>query len=379
MSTYRQERRADQAAAAEQARADRMATEHQRAERQRLADERAARLREQARADRQAARTERTTHRQERAERRAQALTPERVYRNGTLALVVASGLASLPAQVLHFAGISLMLLPVPLGLEGAAWVMAAGVAFADARRAPVWVRWLLRALVAVCAGFAASINYGYGLSLHHPHGLSAADASTAGLGLAAVTLLGPLVFEIRQWVATCAVRDPAERDRRRHARRRRRDHRDVSRIARRLVSAAPFGTLGAEEAWAQAWAVVHGTDTPGMTPRLHRAAVAARTRLAESRVPAGEEIARRLHAALATPATQRGLLLPELGNVIPLRGEKPQVTSQMPTPGEASAKGSGKRPSPPRRRKGDTPKYHRAARAAAAETARRPQVSANV
>ncbi|MFF3270389.1 hypothetical protein ACFYWU_05555 [Streptomyces chrestomyceticus] len=272
----------------EQRRLDAAAVEERRAARQRAEDERAARLREQARIDRDADRAARAVRRVERAGRRAAALTPEHVYRRGTLALVVASGLASLPAQVLHFVGVSPLLLPLPLALEGAAWVMAAGVAYADQRRLAVWVRWLLRALVVACAGFAAWVNYGYGTGLA-THGLSAADAATVGAGLAAVTLLGPAVFEIRQWVATlsAATGDADARTRARHAVRRRRDHWRVHRLAGRLRSAAPYGALSAEDAWRQAWAIVHGSPEPGMTPRLHKKAAAARAHLHDAQRPA--------------------------------------------------------------------------------------------
>ncbi|MFG2226134.1 hypothetical protein [Streptomyces sp. NPDC048644] len=280
LSTYRQEDRADKAAHAEQRRLNAAAADDRRARRQQAEDERTARLREQARTDKSTDRIAREQRRQERAERRQQALTPERIYRTGTLSLVVASGLASLPAQILHFVGISPMLLPVPLGVEGAAWVMAAGVAYADTRGAPAWVRWLLRALVAAAAGFAASINYGYGL---HLSGLSAADAQAAGVGLAAVTLLGPVVFEIRQWVSTLAARDEDARERRRHAARRRRHHRRVRRVATRLLSAAPLGTLSESTAWEQAWEIVHGSDKPGMTPELHSRANRAAAEMADT------------------------------------------------------------------------------------------------
>ena len=56
MSSYREERRADQAAAAEQARIDAAAAEERRADRRQAEDERAARLREQARVDKAAER-----------------------------------------------------------------------------------------------------------------------------------------------------------------------------------------------------------------------------------------------------------------------------------------------------------------------------------
>ncbi|WP_234440563.1 hypothetical protein [Streptomyces rimosus] len=277
MATWREQRRLDAAAA-----------EQRRAARQQAEDERTARLREQARTDRDADRAARVRRRAERAGRRAAALTPEHVYRRGTLALVVASGLASLPAQVLHFVGVSPLLLPLPLALEGAAWVMAAGVAYADQRELPAWVRWLLRALVVACAGFAAWVNYGYGTSLAG-HGLSAADAATVGAGLAAVTLLGPAVFEIRQWVSTlsAAAGDEDARRERRHARRRRWHHRQVCKVADRLRSAAPIGHLTADDAWDRAWSIVHGADAPGMTPDLHRQAVQSADRMRQAQTPA--------------------------------------------------------------------------------------------
>ncbi|MGW6460521.1 hypothetical protein ACWF94_32120 [Streptomyces sp. NPDC055078] len=262
---------------------DAAAADVRRAERERARDERAARLRERERAERVRARAERAERRAARSGR----LTAEFVYRRGTLALVVASGLASLPAQVLHFVHISAMLLPLPFALEGAAWVMAAGVAYADARHLPAWVRWLLRGLVAVCAGFAAFINYGYGLSLA-TGGLSEAEARTVGTGLAAVTLLGPVVFEIRQWVSTLAATEGGQdaRDRRRHDRNRRRHHGKVARIAERLLSAAPYGSLSPENAWARAWQIHTGTDEYGMTPDLHRRAVKSAAALTAARTP---------------------------------------------------------------------------------------------
>ncbi|MFD8365691.1 hypothetical protein [Streptomyces hygroscopicus] len=313
MSAYRQELRADRAAGAEQRRLDAAAAEQRRAERLRAEDERAARLREQRRADRRAERAEREARRAERAQRRAAALSPGLVYQRGTLALVTASALASLPAQIMHFVGISAMLAPLPLALEGAAWVMAAGVAYADARSLPGWVRWLLRALVAGFAGFAAFINYGYGRSLAE-QGLSEADARTVGLGLAAVTLLGPLVFEIRQWVSTlsAAVADDEARGRRRHAARRRRHHRRVVRVAERLISAAPYGDLPAEEAWALAWSVVHGPSVPGMTPSLEKRAVRAHGRLTASRTPARAGLFRRGRAQMPAGSGLAAAEVPE-------------------------------------------------------------------
>ncbi|MBD2830734.1 hypothetical protein ID875_32725 [Streptomyces globisporus] len=266
MSTYREERRADAAAQAEREREDRRleveaqlkareikaeqqranaaAAEERKAARQREADERAARLAKQARSDKQAAKKAKQAARAERRAARQKALTPGNVYRTGTLALVTASALGSMPAQILHFADMSAMLLPLPFAIEGAAWVMAAGVAYADERGLPGWVRWALRALVLAAAGFAASINYGYGKSIE---GLSEADQTTAGIGLAAVSLLGPLLFEVRQWSPPCRRRPARPRRRSAGGRRRRRKPRagNTSRVAGRTTRTSRWRPTG--------------------------------------------------------------------------------------------------------------------------------------
>ncbi|MGW6203246.1 hypothetical protein ACWF9B_06305 [Streptomyces sp. NPDC055089] len=285
MSTYSEERRADRAADAEQRRIDQAAAAERRAEREKVADERAARLREQQLTEKGRVKDARAQARAARRAARGASLTAGNVYRKGTLGLVTASALGSLPAQVLHFAGISPMLLPLPLAIEGAAWVMAAGVAYADERGLPVWVRWLLRSLVVGAAGFAAPINYTYGT---HLSDLSPSDAQTAGIGLAAVTLLGPLLFEVRQWVTTLSAKtgDAQDKARRSHDRKRRRQHRSIAILADRLVSAAPFGELSFEDAFAHAWEIETGTTTPGMTPKLHRRAARSLTALADAQHP---------------------------------------------------------------------------------------------
>ena len=164
----------------------------------------------------------------------------------------------------------------MPFALEGAAWVMAAGVAYADEAKLPGWVRWLLRGLSMTAAAFAARVNYLHGSQTN----------AVVGWGLAAVTLLGPLFFEVRQWVTSIAAvtatpkQQADAKARAAHAKKRRRQHKDVARIADRLISAAPFGSLSDEDAWRAAWEITHGTRSPGMTPALHAAAVASRTAL---------------------------------------------------------------------------------------------------
>ena len=365
MSSWFEERRADRREdAAERRRDDEHRATLRRAERRKD--------REEAREVKAQKRRDRAARRQARAARREKTLTPGNVYRRGTLALVAASALASLPAQVAHFVRVSLMLLPLPFALEGAAWVMAAGVAYADERKLPAWVRWLLRGLCLSAAGYAAWINYGYGVQ----------TAPSVGYGLAAVSLMGPLFFEVRQWVTTLTF-DAAERKRRadakaraKHERKRRRHHKDVVKLARRLVSAAPYGTVSFEDAFAAAWEIKHGTNLPGMTPALHGEKLASRKALAAA-----------MDAANGSPVSTRGRLLellhPAPSALLSAPGSS-QVDSQMPSASKEAAKGPqkasrrqgvdgrrGNGGTPPKRRPG-TVKYHPLASLAASETAQK-------
>ncbi|WP_369274499.1 hypothetical protein AB5J55_35280 [Streptomyces sp. R11] len=257
MSSWREERRRDNAAEAEERRKTQaFQAQLRRDERRELGKEK--------RDEKAQRRRERAQRRQARAARREKNLTPGNVYRKGTLGLVTLSALASLPAQVLHFVAIHWMLFPIGPAVEGAAWVMAAGVAYADERKLPAWVRWLLRGLSLSAAGFAANINYQYGLSLTD-HGVSAGNAQVAGLGLAAVTLGGPLFFEVRQWVLTltASTTDPKkraeEKARAKHEKQRRNTFKAVADRQKQLLLAAPFGTLTPEDAWTRAWWDIEG------------------------------------------------------------------------------------------------------------------------
>jgi hypothetical protein len=356
VSSWREERRLDNAAEAEERRKSKAFDAKLRRDERRKDREEAREIKAQQRRDR-------TQRRQARAARREKTLTPGNVYRKGTLGLVAASALASLPAQVAHFVSVSLMLLPLPFALEGAAWVMAAGVAYADERKLAAWVRWLLRALSMGAAGYAAHINYAYG----------AQSNSSVAWGLAGVTVMGPAVFEIRQWVSTlsAAAVDPKKRaeetKRAAHEKRRRRDHKDVVQLARKLVSAAPYGALAFEEAFASAWEILHGTRTPGMTPELHAKAHASRKALAAA-----------FDKANGSPASVRGRLIEVLHPVAIKRTEsdgKSQVVTDLPPvskkPAEKAPKGTRRQPPPHRRSKGDALPFHPLAKSQAAETAR--------
>jgi hypothetical protein len=353
VSSWHEERRRNLAAEAEERRNNKAFDAKLRRDERRKDREEAREVKAQQRRDRAA-------RRQARAARREKTLTPGNVYRKGTLALVLASAAASLPAQIMHFVGISVMLLPIPFALEGAAWVMNAGVAYADERKLPAWVRWLMRGLAMTAAGYAAHINLGYGLSLE-AHGLDPADAAAVGWGLAAVTMLGPLFFEVRQWVLTltAATTDPKKRAEEKaravHEKRRRKHHKDVVKLARKLVSAAPYGALVFEEAFASAWEIKYGTRTPGMTPALHAQAHASRKALADAFDAAnGSPISTRSRLLeLLHPAPVRRFTTPgssQVGSDLPPASKGPQKTTQ---------KGGRKAPPPHRRTKGDAVPFH--------------------
>lgn len=351
-SSWHEERRADKAA---EARTERENKEHAA---KLLRDER-RKDREEARAEKAQARRDRAARKAARAAKRQRDLTPAHVYSRGTLALVGFSAAASLPAQIIHFVSLHWMLFPIGPAIEGLAWVMAAGVAYADEKKLAPWVRWLLRGLTLGAAGFAAYINYTYGLSLQG-ESITADEAHTVGTGLAAVTLAGPVVFEIRQWVRTltAAVADPKralEKDRARHEKKRRKDHKEIAALADRLVSARPFGELSFEDAFALAWEIEKGTRELGLEPALHGKRHASRKAYADA-----------LDTANGSPLSIRSRLLEMLHPVtgqVPTAPTKPQVVTDLSPISDGSEKkpSKGVRGKPPvhRRSKGDAVPFH--------------------
>lgn len=364
MSSWFEERRADKVAEAEQRRKDKAFEATLRRDERR-------KDRDEERADKAQTRRDKALRKQARAAKREKTLTPGNVYRKGTLLLVALSALAAIPAQVAFFVKKSLMLLPVPFALEGAAWVMAAGVAYADERKLPAWVRWLLRAFCLAAAAFAARINYLHGSE----------QGALVGWGLAAVTMLGPLFFEVRQWVLTlsAAITNPKQRQeekaRAKHDRKRRRHHRNVAKVADRLVSAAPFGSLKPEDAWARAFAIVHGSSDSWMTPELHAQAAASAAELAAAQRPLlldGKTIRSRIAARLDA----RDFILPTAPGTAFSGPKKLQVVTDLPpAPAKAESapkKAARRQPPPHRRTKGDALPFHPITKPLAADTARK-------
>lgn len=292
MSTWSEEKRRNLAADAEQRRID---AEHKQNLRREQRREDAQFERDQRQRDKEEQRREKARARKERQQRhadRARAWTPERLYGRSTYTVVIASELASLPAQFLHFGHIDPMLLTIPVALSGAAWATFAGVAYADQKGVHPAIRWGLRVLSMGFASFAAWINWLYGKSLAQAT-LSPDEASVAAAALAAVTMLGPLLFEVRQWVRTLSAttRDPKkraeEKARAKHAKKRQRTFRRVARRQRQIMLAEPYGTVTAEDAWGQAWADVEGAK-PGVTASVVEHRIAAEKAVTEAIGTAG-------------------------------------------------------------------------------------------
>lgn len=176
------------------------------AERQRIANERAAmRLeKEKAQHDAHIAEVNRKREESERAaaaarhaetaEKQAEAATAGRreksakSWRNAALAFAIACGIVALPVQMSAFYDKdALWLLAAPLMLEGGAWVVLKGAAAAVDDHRP---HWHYRTIAWILAAVAASINLA--------HGLHAFDAATA-IGTAFASLAGPGVWDLHE------------------------------------------------------------------------------------------------------------------------------------------------------------------------------------
>lgn len=392
MSSWSDERRLNLAAEAaerrkdDDARLDRRRKAREAEDKRRRAERRADR--DEKRGDKAQQRRDRAQRRQARAAKREKTLTPGNVYRKGTLLLVVLSALASLPAQIIHFVSISWMLLPVGPALEGAAWVMAAGVAYADERKLPAWVRWLLRGLSMGAAGFAARINYLYGQSLTE-HGLTATEALGVGFGLAAVTMGGPLFFEVRQWVLTLSAKtanpkqQADDKARAKHEKKRRKLHKDVAKVADMLVADAPFGTLKADQAWERARHIVYGTTEAGVTPRLVSMAAQSAAALAAAQVPVlldektiRQRILALLHRRSDGPHEHIRYVLPTPPGTSLRVTKSSQVVTDLPpvakTPEKTPQKAGRRQPPLHRRTPNDSLPFHPLAKTLAADTGRK-------
>lgn len=189
--------------------------------------------------------------------------------------------LAALPAQINYFLHLhrkdgsgqeshelSWMLSPIPFFLELLAWVGVAGTRWAHRKGLPRWPFWLLTIALASIAGY---INLTHGTTEYGP---------VAGVALAATSVIGPILAEVRQFLETKAAEDGRTLQQRAKDRREAREkakeqqQRKLVESAEderrkklfpaefeefeRIMTAYPTGGITREAAWVQAWDTLH-------------------------------------------------------------------------------------------------------------------------
>ncbi|WP_055693415.1 hypothetical protein [Streptomyces prasinopilosus] len=187
--------------------------------------------------------------------------------------------LAALPAQISYFLGLhhkddknpgpAWTLAPIPFFLELLAWVGVMGTRWAHRKGLPRWPFWLLTATLASLAGY---INFAHGVTQY---------GTVAGCALAATSVIGPLLAEVRQFLESKAAEDGRDLKQRAKDRRvarekakadaeRKRTEQAEDKLRedlfeeefkefRRIIAAHPTGAISREAAWVQAWETKHG------------------------------------------------------------------------------------------------------------------------
>ena len=286
-------------------------------------------------------------------------------WRNAALGFAVACAIVALPVQMSAFYNPDAKwLLAAPVMLEGGAWVVLRGAAAAVDDHRP---HWHYRLIAWVLAFIAAAVNLS--------HGLSHFDPATA-IGTAFASLAGPGVWDLHEHgrirrrdgamtrrerkVAAKAAKAEAKQKAAEEARRgaekqaseeaakgaaavlansRAEEFPDVWDEAEKIAAAVGEVTV-TEAVWARAYRNIKGCD-PGESIE----SITAR-RTAEKRV----------QAALADTPVNTLSKTTSAQRAIQVKGPRPT---------------SSYRPVPPRRKKHDTPKFHPAARALAADAKR--------
>lgn len=230
-----------------------------------------ARLLKQLEAVKGDAAGEKARREQQRRDARGDAGTWFKLLVNVVLGLGL---LAALPAQLSYFLtlhrkgerdmGPAWTMLPVPFFLEILAWVGVLGTQWAHRKGLPRWPFWILTASLASVAGY---INLTHGTD---QYGL------VAGVALAATSIIGPALAEVRQFLESKAAADPrslgqraidkaaekqASAERRAAAKihaaedkRRRGLYPEEFAEFERIIVAHPTGAITREAAWRQAW-----------------------------------------------------------------------------------------------------------------------------
>ncbi|MCF3102954.1 DUF2637 domain-containing protein [Streptomyces roseoverticillatus] len=341
LGSWQEQRRRDRLADREQDRADKAARAVERREDRRLE-------REQDRADRAAARGEKRQDKAGRAER-WRSRRAWIVDHGALMCTGVVMACAIVPAVVTQFTALSsagvgpLLAALLAAMLEGGAWAATFGAAEAARHDRPTG---RYRAATWACAAVAAGINFSHG---SHDYGL------WLGVVLAVASLFAVGMWELHLNGSHTPSRE--ERERVRHERRRRQHHRKVCQVADRLITAAPHGSLPAEEAFIAAWRIRHGAS-PGLTAQLLADRLAAEAGLGAVVEQAADGGPQRVTARLWAVGDEG---MPVLGRTCPVplgkREDRPDfavdrsmagLRISAPVPVDRSADSPPARPLPP-------------------------------
>lgn len=281
-------------------------------------------------------------HKAQREEqRREAALDKGTTFKQLVTVIFVLGLLASLPSLIAYFLGLrapdgpdkpALYLLPVPFFLELLAFTAVKGTQWAVRKGFARWPFWILTATL---AGFAGYINGAKGAELFGP---------IAGVALAATSIVGPMLVEVREIIEARTAgdtRDAAQRaadkaearaaaaEKKRERERERKQ--DADRKAMfpqqyeaylKILASVPDGSLDRDEAWKEAAAAVRFPDVhdrmlslialPGAPSRSEAFAAAWRdlyggplgvtANILDRRLKAEADLASVLEAAEVTP-----------------------------------------------------------------------------
>lgn len=344
--SYREDRRADQVAAAEQAREDRRlelearlqgqkvaAEEKRRADElkaeQRRADADAkaelerkavAEKRRQEQADKKQADAEKAAKKADAAAKRAR-LTRWLKTNPATLFVafvMVASIVPAVISQVGALSGASVNVAMAGLlaaMLEGGAWAITfMGKSAEDAGRETRKYRIATWATASAAAG----VNFWHGLEQYAAH-------PWVAFVLGGSSLFAIYIWDMKTHGSHGKTREEKkeEKARAKHLSARRSHHKDVAKEADRLLSALPYGSVTEEAAFEAAWRIRHGAE-PGLTAESYAATTNARVQLGAA-FELGEHVRPELlrtgmMAAALNPLPGRlAGMLPKLGPVTEL------------------------------------------------------------
>ncbi|GAA2803168.1 hypothetical protein [Streptomyces showdoensis] len=214
--------------------------------------------------------------RRRKADRREASLDKGETFKRLVTLIFILGLLASLPSLTMYFLGLraedgpdepALYLLTLPFFLELLAFTSVKGTQWAVRKGFARWPFWIMTGLL---AGFAGYINGSKGYEMF---------GTIAGLALAATSIVGPALVEVREFIEARTAgdnRDAAQRAadkakaRQKHAEDKKLQQQDTERRAmfpkeyeayRRILASVPAGSMGRDEAWKEAGAAVRFPD----------------------------------------------------------------------------------------------------------------------